>query len=35
MSVEQALVTLPGEPVALSDAGFDISDDVYAGIVRP
>ncbi|HEX5856926.1 MAG TPA: chorismate-binding protein [Microbacterium sp.] len=34
VSVERALATLPSDPVALSDAGFDISDDVYAGIVE-
>lgn len=31
---DDALAQLPGEPVALEDAGFDISDEDYADIVR-
>jgi len=31
---DEALAQLPTEPVALQDAGFDIADEEYAGIVR-
>ncbi|GAA5096609.1 phenazine biosynthesis protein PhzE [Microbacterium yannicii] len=31
---DEALAQLPAEPVALQDAGFDIADEEYAGIVR-
>ncbi|HWI31440.1 MAG TPA: chorismate-binding protein [Microbacterium sp.] len=34
LSVDDALALLPRDSVALRDAGFDISDDVYAGIVE-
>jgi phenazine biosynthesis protein phzE len=32
--IAQALAALPAEPVALREAGFDIPDEEYAGIVR-
>ena len=31
---DEAMAQLPTEPVALEDAGFDIADEEYAGIVR-
>jgi phenazine biosynthesis protein phzE len=34
LSREQALAALPAQPVPVSDAGFDISDEDYAAIVK-
>lgn len=33
LPLADAIEALPGEPIALSDAGFDISDDDYAAVV--
>lgn len=32
--IDEALAVLPSEPVSLADAGFDLSDEEYAAIVR-